>query len=208
MFHSRGPSPVNIKGRNNVEKYAVEGGFRRNDPKRHSSPRINQRSVQKMQLSPPKFIPSRAPLVATVQNNVRGVQPQNGHANRRMFWSPERQSQHPKTVLQRKNSAPSPEKMALPVVEKLLQHSDLCENKNFLMKIEQLIAEFQAKTKFDNSVDYGVIQYNSLPVNLGVDATPKPCNPYQRKSPVENGNGNGKSPSKIPLPTFYSKCLT
>ncbi|KAG8187910.1 hypothetical protein JTE90_002925 [Oedothorax gibbosus] len=249
VFHSRGPSPVNVKGirsNNSMERYAVEGGFRRNDPKRHSSPRINQRSVQKMQLSPPRFLPSRAPLVTpiqngvvrasrnqqqnvqngvhapqhqqqNVQNGVRGVQNQqqnvqnggrgiqNGQAKRRMFYSPERQ---PRTVLQRKNSAPTPEMFAMPVVEKLLQHSDLCENKNFLMKIEQLIAEFQAQTKFEDSMpDYGVIQYNSLPVNIGVDANnSKPCCLYQRKSPVENCNG--KSPSKIPIPTYYSKCHT
>ncbi|GFS88302.1 GAS2-like protein pickled eggs [Nephila pilipes] len=191
IFHSRGPSPVNTKGRN-----LTESGFRRNDPKRHSSPRINQRSNVKMQLSPPRFL-SRAPVM---QQNVRNVQ--NGQPARRMFWSPERQSQ-PKTVLQRKNSTPSPDKLASPVLEKLLQHSDLCTDKNFVEKIEQLIAEFQAKTKLDESDDYGVIQYNSLPVNLE-EVDSKPLRLHPRKSPVENNPG--KSPSKIPLPTWYSKC--
>ncbi|GFV87281.1 uncharacterized protein TNCV_5114991 [Trichonephila clavipes] len=191
IFHSRGPSPVNTKGRN-----PADSSFRRNDPKRHSSPRINQRSNVKMQLSPPKFL-SRAPVM---QQNVRNVQ--NGQPARRMFWSPERPSQ-PKTMLQRKNSVPSPEKIASPVVEKLLQHSDLCTDKNFIEKIEQLIAEFQSKTKFDESDDYGVIQYNSLPVNLE-EVDSKPLHLQPKKSPVENNPG--KSPSKIPLPTWYSKC--
>ncbi|GIZ04396.1 uncharacterized protein CEXT_234871, partial [Caerostris extrusa] len=194
IFHSRGPSPVNIKGRN----ASIEGSFRRNDPKRHSSPRINQRSNPKMQLSPPKFI-SRSPVM---QQTVRNAP--NGQPTRRMFWSPERSS-NTKTVLQRKNSAPSsPDKMASPVLEKLLQHSDLCTDKNFIEKIEQLIAEFQAKTKFEDSNEYDEIQYNSLPVNLNDEIDSKPIRLQAKKLPFENNPG--KSPSKIPLPTWYSKC--
>ncbi|GIY38873.1 GAS2-like protein pickled eggs [Caerostris darwini] len=194
IFHSRGPSPVNIKGRN----ASIEGSFRRNDPKRHSSPRINQRSNPKMQLSPPKFI-SRSPVL---QQTVRNVP--NGQPTRRMFWSPERSS-NTRTVLQRKNSAPSsPDKMASPVLEKLLQHSDLCTDKNFIEKIEQLIAEFQAKTKFEDSNEYDEIQYNSLPVNLNNEIDSKPIRLQAKKLSFENNAG--KSPSKIPLPTWYSKC--
>ncbi|XP_055936952.1 GAS2-like protein 1 [Argiope bruennichi] len=199
IFHSRGPSPVNAKGRNAA---IIESSFRRCDPKRHSSPRINQRPNTKMQLSPPKF----QPRTTVMQQNARNIQQNNQQQQptRRMFWSPERQSL-PKTVLQRKNSAPSPEKLASPVVEKLLQHSDLCNDKNFIQKIEQLIEEFQAKTKFDDSNDFdGVIQYNSLPVNLNDEIDSKPIRLPPRKSPVENNSG--KSPSKIPLPVWYSKC--
>ncbi|GBO06040.1 hypothetical protein AVEN_163697-1, partial [Araneus ventricosus] len=197
IFHSRGPSPVNAKGRN---ASIIESGFRRCDPKRHSSPRISQRPNTKMQLSPPKF----QTRTTVMQQNARNIQQNSQQPTRRMFWSPERQSL-PKTALQRKNSAPSPEKQASPVVEKLLQHSDLCKDKNFIQKIEQLIEEFQAKTKFDDSNEFdGVIQYNSLPVNINDEIDSKPIRLPPRKSPVENNSG--KSPSKIPLPVWYSKC--
>ncbi|KFM60268.1 GAS2-like protein 1, partial [Stegodyphus mimosarum] len=191
VFHSRGPSPVNVKGRNMAEKYQIDGSFRRNDPKRHSSPRINQRTDPKLRLSPPKP-PVRK--VAT-SNNI-----QNGSSTRRMFWSPERQIQ-PKIAVTRKNSAPTPEKIS-PVLEKLLQHSDLCSDKNFVMKIEQLIAEFQAKTKLDGS-GYGQMQFSSLPT---IKSEEKLVHLHPRRSPVEH-NG-GKSPSKIPLPTWSPKCHT
>lgn len=154
-----------------------------------------------MQLSPPKFQPR---TLTVMQQNARNQQNIHHQPTRRMFWSPERQSL-PKSALQRKNSAPSPEKLASPVVKKLLQHSDLCNDKSFIQKIEQLIEEFQAKTKFDDSNEFdGVIQYNSLPVNLNDEIDSKPIRLPPRKSPVENNSG--KSPSKIPLPVWHSKC--
>uniref|UniRef100_A0A2L2Y6K4 GAS2-like protein 1 n=1 Tax=Parasteatoda tepidariorum TaxID=114398 RepID=A0A2L2Y6K4_PARTP len=203
VFHSRGPSPVNIKGRNNIsERLPAEIGFRRNDPKRHSSPRISTRPDAKMRISPPKFLPAKSPQ--TPLQNARNI-PQNSSPNRRMFWSPERQAPS-KSLLHRKNSAPTSEKIASPVLEKLLQNSDLCTDKNFLMKIEQLITEFEAKTKLDDSNDdFSSVQYNSLPTHLGDQTDSKLNNFHARKSPLENNN-NSKSPSKIPVPTWYSKC--
>ncbi|XP_054710573.1 GAS2-like protein 1 [Uloborus diversus] len=193
VFHSRGPSPVNIKGRNYAEKMSLMDGssFRRNDPKRHSSPRINLRT-EKTRLSPPKLPPV---------NSTRRTAVQNGNPPaRRMFWSPERQ-QKPMLVT-RKNSEPCPE-VSSPVLEKLLQHSELCSDKNFLMKIEQLIAEFQQSTKMDDLENFGQVPYSSLPLN-GKDTDDLKPATFPRRSPVENNNG--KSPSKIPLPTWYPKC--
>lgn len=198
IFHSRGPSPIN-KGRNVAERLAVENGFRRNDPKRHSSPRINMRSENnRMRLSPPKPPAKRIPLTPNIQTV------QNGVPSRRMFWSPERQ-QNNRTPVFRKNSAPALENSQPPVIEKLKQHTELCSDKNFLMKIEQLIEEFQAKTKFDDSEDFGLTTYSSLPATLKEEEVDsKPVHLPARRSPVENSLG--KSPSKIPLPTWYPKC--
>ena len=93
VFHSRGSSPINAK------KFIVENGFRRNDPKRHSSPRISMRSENRMRLSPPK-----PPVRRTQTPNNPPIQ--NGTPTRRMFWSPERQ-QNNKMLVTRKNSAPA-----------------------------------------------------------------------------------------------------
>lgn len=192
VFHSRGSSPISAK------KFTVENGFRRNDPKRHSSPRINMRSDNRMRLSPPK-----PPIKRNTQTpNSQAIQ--NGTPMRRMFWSPERQ-QNSKMLLTRKNSAPAPdENSQSPVIEKLKQHSDLCTDKNFLMKIEQLIEEFQAKTKMDDFDDFGRANYSSLPSTLKEELDSKSGLSHMRKSPTENNIG--KSPSKIPLPVWYPKC--
>lgn len=192
VFHSRGSSPISAK------KFTVENGFRRNDPKRHSSPRINMRSDNRMRLSPPK-----PPIKRNTQTpNSQAIQ--NGTPTRRMFWSPERQ-QNSKMLVTRKNSAPaSDENSQLPVIEKLKQHSDLCTDKDFLMKIEQLIEEFQAKTKMDDFDDFGRTNYSSLPSTLKEELDSKSGHLHMRKSPAENNIG--KSPSKIPLPVWYPKC--
>lgn len=197
IFHSRGPSPVNSKGRNMTEKLIAESGFRRNDPKRHSSPRINMRSENRMRISPPKPPVKKNAFT----NNNQTVQ--NGSPNRRMFWSPERQ-QNNRMLITRKNSAPVIENPQSPVIEKLKQHSDLCSDKNFLMKIEQLIEEFQARTKFNDADDFDRNMQPALPPTIKEDVDSKLINFPVRRSPVENCIN--KSPSKIPLPTWYSKC--
>lgn len=150
-----------------------------------------------MRLSPPKP-PTRKPVMTP-----NGQTAQNGTPPRRMFWSPERQ-QNSKMIITRKNSAPTIENTQSPVLEKLKQHSDLCSDKNFLMKIEQLIEEFQTKTKMDDSDDFCRTTFSSLPATLRENVDSKSVNLQMRRSPVENNLG--KSSSKIPLPVWYSKC--
>lgn len=188
-FLSRAHSPTSTK------KLIAESGFRRNDPKRHSSPRVTMRSDNRMRISPPK--PPTKRTVLTPNSQVV----QNGTPTRRMFWSPERQQN--RMLVTRKNSAPTMDNSQLPVIEKLKQHSDLCSDRNFLMKIEQLIEEFQANTRMDDD-DFSRNTYSSLPTALKEELDSKSVHLHTRRSPVENSFG--KSPSKIPLPVWYPKC--
>lgn len=208
IFHSRGSSPVNMKGLNghgvspqhNSAQNKKETNFRRADPVRHSyhhAPRSNSSRFKGVPSSRSKFSPQ---AVIPEKQSTTGRQ-----VTVRMPPSPTSLDRPAHTGgTYRKTSH---DKCASPVLEKLLQHSELCSDETFLKKMEMLITEFLMKKQAPVCYDHGDLSRESSlsASDLQSSSESRKMSHYPVMVPKETDR---KSPSKIPIPTWYLRLKT
>lgn len=204
IFHSRGSSPVNMKGLNghgvapqHISAPKKETNFRRADPVRHSyhhAPRSNSSRSKAVSSSRSKFSPQ---AVIPEKQSTTGKQ-----VTVRVPQSPTSQERPGGTY----RKVPQ-DKCASPVLEKLLQHSELCSDETFLKKMEMLITEFLMKKQAPVCYDHGDLSRESSlsASDLQSSSELRKMSQYPVMVPKETDR---KSPSKIPIPTWYLRLKT